>query len=103
MCQGHLINPVDMTIEQMINHHAKNAEEIVGFNKNFPAHHRWCFTRHAQASYVAATLEMVGMEDSEDSIHKHIHPELSGGITTLTVVIPGGSKLLCSNGHTLID
>ena len=51
----------------------------------------------AQASYVAATLEMAGMEDSEDSIHKHIHPELPGGITT--VVIPGGSKLLCSNGH----
>ena len=27
------------------------------------------------------------------------HPELSGCITTLTVVIHGGCKLLCCNGH----
>ena len=29
---------------------------------------------------------------TDDSIHKHIHPELSDGITTLTVVIPGTSS-----------
>ena len=27
------------------------------------------------------------------------HPEHSGGVTTLTVLIHGGCKLLCSNGH----
>ena len=56
-------NPVDMTIEQTINHHVKSAEGIVGFSRNIPAYHRWCVTRHA-------LLKMAGMDDSDDSIHK---------------------------------
>ena len=32
------------------------------------------------------------------AVFMHCHPELSGGITTLTAR-NGGSKLLCSNGH----
>ena len=40
-------NPIDMTIEQMINHHVKSAGGIVAFSRNIPAYRRWCVTRHA--------------------------------------------------------
>ena len=67
-------NPVDMTIEQTINRHAKCAGGIVGFSRSYSAYYRWCVTRHARASYVAATLEMAGMDNSDDSIHKELRP-----------------------------
>ena len=71
-----LHNPVDMTIEQRINHQAKSAGGIVGVGRNFPAYltEWWCVTRHARTSYVVATFKMAGMDDSDDSILKHLRP-----------------------------
>jgi hypothetical protein len=43
-------NAVDITIEQMINRHAKSDGGIIGFSRNQSAYHRWSMTRHARAS-----------------------------------------------------
>jgi hypothetical protein len=67
-------NPVDLTIEQTINRHAKSRGGIIGFSRNFPAYYRWCVTRHVRASYVDSTLDMAGMTNSEESAHKDIRP-----------------------------
>lgn len=67
-------NPVDLTIEQTINRHAKSNGGIIGFSRNYSAYYRWCVTRHARASYVAATLQMADMEDSDEYSHKSTRP-----------------------------
>ena len=54
-------NPVDITIEQTINCHAKSHGGIVGFSRNCAAYYRWCITRHLRAKYVEATLNMADM------------------------------------------
>ena len=37
-------NPVDITIEQTINCHAKSHGGIIGFSRNYSAYYRWCVT-----------------------------------------------------------
>lgn len=56
--------PIDLTIEQTINRHAKTKGGIVGFSKNCPAYYRWCVTRHSRASYVSATDAIVSVSES---------------------------------------
>ena len=63
-------NPVDITIEQTINRHAKSHGGIIGFSRNYAAYHRWCVTRHLRAKYVEATLNMADMTSNETSVHK---------------------------------
>lgn len=63
-------NPVDITIEQTINRHAKCKGGIIGFSKNYSAYYRWCMTRHQRASYVSATLDMANVSTSETASHK---------------------------------
>ncbi len=66
--------PVDVTIEQTINRHAKSSGGIIGFSRNYPAYYRWCVTRHSRAAYVTATLDMAGMDTMEESCHKSTRP-----------------------------
>ena len=54
-------NPVDITIEQTINRHAKSHGGIIGFSRNCAAYYRWCITRHSRAQYVEATSDMADM------------------------------------------
>ena len=65
-------NPVDITIEQTINRHAKSHGGIIGFSRNSAAYYRWCVTRHSRAQYVEATLDMTDMTASEGSAHKEL-------------------------------
>ena len=65
-------NPVDITIEQTINRHAKSHGGIIGFSRNSAAYYRWCVTRHSRAQYVEATLDMADMTASEASAHKEL-------------------------------
>ena len=65
-------NPVDITIEQTINRHAKSHGGIIGFSRNIAAYYRWCVTRHSRAQYVEATLDMADMTASEASAHKEL-------------------------------
>ena len=51
-------NPIDMTIEQTINHHVKSAGGIVAFSRNIPAYHRWCVTMHALLKWQVWTTLM---------------------------------------------
>ncbi|GFS20344.1 hypothetical protein ElyMa_006897600 [Elysia marginata] len=62
--------PVDMTIEQTINKHAKTSGGIVGFSGSLPAYHRWCVTRHNRAQYVSATYQMANIESKICENHK---------------------------------
>ena len=63
-------NAVDITIEQMINRHAKSRGGIIGFSRNFAAYLRWCMTRHLRANYVAASYELAEMSSTDASSHK---------------------------------
>ena len=65
-------NPVDITIEQTINRHAKSHGGITGFSKNYSAYYRWCVTRHFRAKYVKGTLNMADMTTTETSVHKEL-------------------------------
>lgn len=65
-------NPVDITIEQTINKHAKCQGGIVGFSRNYSAYYRWCSTRHCRAKYVEAVLELTDMLSEESSLHKDL-------------------------------
>jgi hypothetical protein len=67
-------NPVDQTIEQTINRHAKSKGGIIGFSRNASAYRRWCMTRHVRAAFVTAALDMAGMAADEDL---NQHKELS--------------------------
>ena len=62
-------NPVDITIEQTFNKHAKCQGGIVGFSRNYAAYYRWCTTRHCRAKYVEAVLELTDMNSGESSLH----------------------------------
>ena len=65
-------NPVDITIEQTINRHAKSQGGIIGFSRNYAAYYRWCMTRHLRAQYVEATLKRTEMSNDEVSVHKDL-------------------------------
>ena len=65
-------NPVDITIEQTINRHAKSHGGIIGFSWNYAAYYRWCTTHHSRAKYVEATLSIVDMTSNETSVHKEL-------------------------------
>ena len=65
-------NPVDITIEQTINRHAKSHGDIIGFSRNCAAYYRWCVTRHLRAKYVEASLNMADMTSNETSVHKEL-------------------------------
>lgn len=67
-------NPVDITIEQTINKHAKSQGGIIGFSRNYSAYYRWCTTRHCRAKYVEATLQTTDMISEESSVHKELQP-----------------------------
>ena len=63
-------NPIDLTIEQTINRHAKSSGGVIGFSRNPAAYYRWCITRHMRASYVESTLDRVDMLPNTDDVHK---------------------------------
>ena len=65
-------NPVDLTIEETINRHAKSHCGIIGFSRNPAAYNRWCITRHARATFMQATYEMADMSSTELDMHKEI-------------------------------
>ena len=65
-------NPVDITIEQTINRHAKSQGGIIGFSRNYAAYYRWCMTRHLRAQYVEAILQRTEMSNDEVSVHKDL-------------------------------
>ena len=65
-------NPVDITIEQTINRHAKSHGGIIGFSRNYSAYYRWCVTAHFRAKYVEATLNMADMTTTETSVQKEL-------------------------------
>lgn len=67
-------NPVDITIEQTINKHAKSQGGIIGFSRNYSAYYRWCTTRHCRAKYVEALLQVTDMTSEETSAHKELQP-----------------------------
>ena len=67
-----LRNPVELTIEQTINRHAKARGGIIGFCRNYPAYYRWRMTRHAIAGYVETILDMAGITCTEDMAHKDL-------------------------------
>ena len=67
-------NPVDTTIEQTINRHAKSHGGIIGFSRNYAAYHRWCTTRHSRAKYDEATFDVADMSSNESSTHKELRP-----------------------------
>ena len=62
--------PVDLTIEQTINRHAKTNGGIVGFSRSLPAYYRWLVTRHNRAQYVSAVNQMTEIESKTDENHK---------------------------------
>ena len=64
--------PVDQTIEQTINCHAKSKGGIVGFSRNSAAYLRWCMARHVRAAFLAATLEMAGIVEDETRVDKDL-------------------------------
>lgn len=66
--------PVDMTIEQTINKHAKSSGGIVGFSRNLPAYYRWCVTRHNRAQYVSAAYQLANIESKNSEYHKESNP-----------------------------
>ena len=81
-------NPVDSTIEQTINRHAKSRGGIIGFSRNYPAYYPWCMTRHVRAGYMETTLEMAGMTCSEDMAHKDLRsPGIRHGQKDLQTLI----------------
>ena len=51
-------NPVDITIEQTINRHAKSQGGIIGFSRNYSAYYRWSTTRHFRTHYTEAALRV---------------------------------------------
>ena len=53
--------PVNQTIEQTINKHAKSAGGLIGFSRNIQAYDRWCLTRHERTNYIINTFESVGI------------------------------------------
>ena len=72
-------NPIDMTIEQTINHYVKSAGGIVAFSRNIPAYHRWCVTRHALLKWQVWTtlmtpftkhLRLAQIQQSEEDVTK---------------------------------
>ena len=65
-------NAVEITIEQTIKRHAKSHSGIVGFSRNHSAYYRWCHTRHARASYLQATKEIVNIDSLEPTSHKEV-------------------------------
>lgn len=67
-------NPVDITIEQTINRHAKCQGGIIGFSRNFSAYYRWCVTRHYRAKLVEATLGLADMASDDSTLHKELQP-----------------------------
>lgn len=66
--------PVDMTIEQTMNRHAKTKGGLIGFSMNKSAYYRWCVTKHTKAKYVEATLDIAGLNNNEFSKHKTARP-----------------------------
>ena len=67
-------NPVNITIEQTINCHAKSHGDIIGFSRNYAAYHCWCITRHSRVKYVKATFNVADMSSNESSTHKELRP-----------------------------
>ena len=65
-------NAVDITIEQTFNPHAKSHGGIIGFSRNYAAYYRLCITRHSRAQYIQATMEMVGIDNTDSSSQKDI-------------------------------
>ncbi|CAH3017905.1 unnamed protein product [Porites evermanni] len=65
-------NAVDITIEQTINRHAKSHSRIVGSSWDHSAYYRWCYTRHARASYLQATKEIANIDTLESTSHKEV-------------------------------
>lgn len=65
-------NPVDLTIEETINRHAKSHCGIVGFSRNPSAYNRWCITRHVRATYMQAAFDLADMSSTENDTHKEI-------------------------------
>ena len=65
-------NAVDITIQQTINRHARSHGRIIGFSCNYADYYRWCMTCHSRAQYLQATMEMVDMDNTNDSSHKDI-------------------------------
>ena len=64
--------PVDLTIEQTVNKHAKSNGGIIGFSRSLPAYYRWTVTRHNRAQYVSAVLHMTDIETKSDENHKEL-------------------------------
>ena len=60
--------PVDLTIEQTINKHAKSNGGIIGFSRSLPAYYRWTVTRHNRAQYVSALLQITDIESKSGEI-----------------------------------
>ena len=56
-------NAVDITIEHMINKHAKSDGGIVGFSRNPSAYYRWSVTHHVRSDYHQTTLELLDMDN----------------------------------------
>jgi len=65
-------NPVDITIEQTINRHAKRQGGIIVFSRNYSAYYRWSTTRHRRAQYVEAALQVADMVSEDCSVHKEL-------------------------------
>ena len=90
-------NPVDITIEQTINHHAKKHGGIIGFSRNCAAYYRWCVTRHLGAKYVEATLNMADMTSNERSVHKELNSSQmkssEQGVTNVKDALKGFTNL----------
>ena len=88
-------NPVDLTIEQTINRHAKARGGIVGFSRHYPAYYRWCMTRHAKVGSAENTLGMAGITRSEDTAHKDLRsPEIRLGEKDLQTLITAFYNLI---------
>ena len=66
--------PVDLTIEQTINKHAKSNGGIIGFSRSLPAYYRWTVTRHNRAQYVSALLQITDIESKSGEIQKEFCP-----------------------------
>jgi hypothetical protein len=67
-------NAVYITIEQIINRHAKSRRGIRGFSRNFAAYYRWSQTQHTRASYVQATFGMADISSADSSTHIDTQP-----------------------------
>ena len=65
-------NAVDITIEEIINRHAKSQGDVIGFSRNYAIYYRWCLTRHLRAQYVEASLQQTEMSYDESSVHKDL-------------------------------